>query len=225
MATGAYFEKFINPHGPVISHQNDGAATHEVIRCLVEIREGTIFRPNNMIKTIRTEPGSTIRHAHWYMEHFGTTDTRSPWYPFSTPTNSGGDEIDTFLNNIVVFEGDENPDFDSQSGGFPGTIDGNAWVGSVAEANIPRHQRRVCRHGENRPRSEQPTSPCRAPARRATSARRCQAASRTRSPIPVPNDDAGPFPFGFNPGANWPRPETLTFKLDELPSRWTSPGA
>jgi hypothetical protein len=38
------------------------------------------------------------------------------------------------------------------------------------------------------------------------------------------NDDAGPFPDGFDPGVDWPRPFAETYNIEDLPSRWTSPG-
>ena len=174
-----------------------------------------------LIKTIRTQPGSNVRYAHNYLEHFGTAGTRSPWYPFSTPANSGGDEIDTFVNNIVVFPGNVNPTL-PQSAGSPGNANGNAFVGPNSEPSIQGGAGVFAGTQKadldlNADFTLQASSP----------ARNIGVGLPSGFEDPLGgqnNDDAGPFPFNFSPGADWPRPAVLAFDLDSTPPRWTSPG-
>ena len=163
---------------------------------------------------------------HNYFEHFGTSGTRSPWYPFSTPDNiggSGGDEIDVFQNNIVVYPGDVSPGL-PQSAGSPGTVAGNAYVGPTAETSIQgpggihagTAKADLDLNPDFTPQAGSPVLGIGQPL-----------PAGPVDPITTPgaNDDAGPFPGGFSPGENWPRPKALTFKTDVLPDRWTSPGS
>jgi hypothetical protein len=217
-----FFNRFRNSHGPVISHQNVTAANHTVIRNIAEVTDSAITSHEFMIKTIRTNQGSTIRHAHWYMENNASASTRSPWYPFATPTatgrGSGGDEIDSFLNSIVVFEGDASPSL-PQAAGSPSDADGNAWVGPTAETSIQGDNGVHAGTSKadldmNADFTLQSSSPAKGIGQ--------SLPGGMFDPVTAGNKnaDAGPYFPGFVPGQDWPRPFDLTFKEDELPERW-----
>lgn len=221
----AYYNRIRNPHGPAFSHQNSGSATHDVIRNLIEITEPSVFRPEFFLKMIRTADGSTIRYAHNYFENFATAGTRSPWYPFATPTGtgvaSGGDEITHFVNNIVVFPGDVNPSL-PQAAGSPGTTNGNAYVGPNSESSIQGGSGIFSGTVKDSLDLNSEFVPQAGSA--LISAGVALPAGMTDPTTISGSRDIGVFEENENPGSNWPRSLGLEFNFD-LPSRWTSPGS
>lgn len=221
----AFFNRIRNPHGPVFSHQNSISAHHEVYRNLVEITEPSIFRPLRLIKMIRTADNSNIRYWQNYFEHFGTSDSRSIWYQFGTPDgtgfDSGGAQIELFINNVVVFPGG----ISSNSGGVPETLGDNAVIGpsstdfvqgtngfnaGTAKADlgiddnfVPQSGSALIGAGRDLPTLTPalPTDPTTIDGSR----------------------EIGVFESNEAPGADWPRAFGLLFD-QELPPRWTSPG-
>lgn len=217
-----FFCKAVNPHGPFTSHQNPVAAVHDTIRNVVQITEEAFFKPQFLIKSNQVAVGSNIRFAHNYFENFSTSGTRSPWYPFSTPANSGGDEIDHFVNNIVVFPGAISPSI-PQAGGSPGNANGNALVNDTSEIDLQGAGGVFAGTAKadmdvNSDFTLQSGSPARGIG--------VSLPAGMVDPITdgTAQDDAGAHLFGADIGPDWPRPNALSFNLATLPSRWTSPG-
>ncbi len=215
-----FFNRMRNIYGPAFSHQNEKPSINFVIRNVVEITEPAIFDPEFLIKTNGTDQGAIVRIAHNLLKMVATSGTRNIWTPFGQTGagTSGGQNITDFINNLVII-----PSVSSNSGGVPSNIAANAVVGDASadifigtggvdagavEADLDL----------NSDFTLQASSP----------ARGIGVALPGGFVDPIQsagaNDDAGPFPFGFDPGPDWPRPFTPTFSTD-LPPRWTSPGA
>jgi hypothetical protein len=160
---------------------------------------------------LQTGPAARIHHYHnlyLNLSDPGATN-QFVWYDFS---NGTGDRIRNFLNNIVIYPGA----FTAGSGPNPAVIQANAVVGPSAGAVSTLTANggvfagtSESDMGLNADLSLPATSP----------------AAGIGVPLPngfpdsqASNNDAGPFPVGFQVGENWPRETVTTFDL-------TPPGA
>lgn len=219
----SFYNRIRNNHGPIFSHQNETAATHDVYRNVVEITDPAIFRPENLFKMIRTHTGSTIRVWQNYFEMLATSGTRNIWYPFSTPTatnrGSGGAMLSLFINNIINMPGGVS----SNSGGVPDTVGNNVVVGPAStniylgtgSVNVGNVEANLLLDGEYVPQAGSP----------AIGAGRSLPGGLPTDPTTIDGSrESGAFESNEDPGPIFPRSFGLQFD-QTLPPRWTSPGA
>lgn len=198
---------------------------HYVYRNIFEITDQNIIHPPYHLKMINCPSTVDIFYYHNLMvnpstignDGFGNSHT--VWFPFGPPSGDA-DKIDRWFNNIV-FQADldtaqtnpitrENnvvasPANNSQSQTVQGS--GGTFAGTtLASLGLgPNQELLASSPAVNAGRSLPGGLPD----------------SRGGAGV---NDDCGPFPFGEDPGPDWPRAATREFTLT-LPVRWTSPGA
>lgn len=202
------------------SHQGDAINGRAfVYRNVFEWNDPDLAIPGNYsIKMIETPPTAEVYYYHnsWVID-YGRAFGRSfgIWADFGGP-RSNANEIEGFINNIVVFPNAPK----DKPGPNPTVIAGNAVVGSssssaqfltanggvfagTAKADL----------GLAPDYSLTESSPARGIGKALPhdfpDSRRGADAQR----------DAGAFPFGEKPGKDWPRPATLAFD-PRPPSRW-----
>ncbi|MGI9437053.1 MAG: hypothetical protein ACR2Q4_19855 [Geminicoccaceae bacterium] len=205
------------------SHQGKSIAGNVfVYRNLFEWNDPELAIPGNYsIKTISTPRTARVFYYHnsWLTDYGGNVGgSLGVWADFGGP-RSNADQIDCFVNNIVVM-----PEaLADGTGTNPKIIAGNAVVGPSTTAKFLTVNggvfagETVADMGLRPDGGLFPDSPARAIAR----------------PLPkgLPDSrqgpgakaDAGAFPFGETPGPDWPRPKSLAFNY-ALPGRWPSPG-
>lgn len=211
-----------------MSHQGDVVhEDHFVYRNVIEITDPDIVHPPFLIKSIKTPGTVDIHYYHNLMinpsdvGNDGFGDSHTVWFAFSGP-NGDADKIVDWRNNIVIFENDlDNTQTNPRASGRRNNV-------VVSPAN--NAQSRVVQ-GTNGV-----FAGTRAAAMNLGPNQQLLAGSPAigaGAPLPdgLPdsfgdpgvNADAGPFPNGFDPGPDWPRPARRVFSKEQ-PSRWTNPG-
>jgi hypothetical protein len=212
-----FLNKSLNPYGPTFSHQGTNmVGTQFVYRNVVRVTDPSISFPEFIIKTIFTPNTCTVHHYHNSYEHLGN-GTRMLWYDFS---NGTGNRI-SLRNNVIFFKNGISP-ATNVGGPNPTPIGGNLFIGPVANAQVQAGGGAyggVSKEaaGVNAEFTLQADSPARGLA--------IALPGSFPDVAGLSKADAGAFPFGFNPGSVWPRPNNLAFDTVNLPVRWTSPGA
>ena len=216
-----YNNLYRNNFGPIHSHTGSGMNGNQfVFRNIMEVTDGAVYRTEFVLKTIALAPNLSGHHFHnIYRITTPSPLTRFLWYDFS---NGNAQQIDNFLNNIVITD-DDVPNF---AGGDPVSRDGNAYAGPASNSTIQGTNGTFtgtteASMGLNADFTLQAASPARNLGQPLPAL--LQAADELAGGTAT-DDDAGPFPFGFLPGADWPRPASTAFNEDTLPARWTSPG-
>jgi hypothetical protein len=206
------------------SHQGgdiDGNAF--VYRNLFEWTDPGLAIPDNFsIKAIATPKAADVYYYHntWVIDYGASQGgALRVWADFGGANSTAG-EIEAFVNNVVVIP----HDLVDGSGPNPRIIASNAVVAaSPAAAGFLTANGGVFAGADsadmrlNPDRSLRADSPARALGQRLPT---LLPDSRTG---PDAYRDAGAFPFGERPGADWPRPRRIVFD-QRPPGRWTSPG-
>ena len=198
------------------SHQATTIGPNYVYRCIFENRDAR-FRHNTlyMLKMLKSASGLQLHHYHnLYINLSNAGNTNQfLWYDFS---NGTGNRIRNFINNIIIFP----RNFDTSGGPNPQTISNNAVVGPSAGAVSTLTPNGGVFAGTSE--SDMDLGP-----NLQLEASSPAVGIGTTLPGGFPdsrpgeNDDAGPFPLGVDPGANWPREQTRTFDLNP-PSQFES---
>ncbi|MEZ5935287.1 MAG: right-handed parallel beta-helix repeat-containing protein [Alphaproteobacteria bacterium] len=205
------------------SHQGrsiDGDAF--VYRNVFEWTDPALAIPHNFsIKMIASPAAADVYYYQntWVIDYGASYGgALGVWADFGGDSSAG--EIEAFINNVVVIP----HDLSDGRGLNPKIIASNAVVAaSPADAGFLTANGGVyagsdsADMGLNADRSLQEGSPARGIGQ--------------PLPTPLPDSrtdpdayrDAGAFPFGERPGADWPRPRRIVFD-DRPPARWTSPG-
>ncbi len=198
-----------------IAHQGgvDGDATgpHHVYRNVITVNDTTLAEPRWAIKMINTDTQTNLSGINYYHNYFkftrGNTLNASPndfcglWADDFSIYH--GDFIDIMRNNVAVYE----DGFDSGPGPNPVDIQDNALAAPSDNTTFQANGGfRVANEaaltlGSNR----QPL----------TGSPLIGAAGTLPGSLPDSTGrsqaDIGPFPFGFDPGEDWPRPRRQTF--------------
>ncbi len=215
--------RFINCYHDASHQGRDISGDAFFYRNLIERNDPSVAIPDNYsIKMIKTPKGADVYYYHntWIIDYGSPSGgTTNVWADFGGP-NSNANEIEDFVNNIVVIP----HDLTDAVGPNPVRIASNAVVApSASTAHFLTVNGGVYSGAETddmrleADRSLKPDSPAR-------SIGKVLPANLPDSRNgPDANNDVGAFPFGERPGSDWPRPVALIFD-ENLPSRWTSPG-
>lgn len=202
-----------------ISHQSaDLSGPAYAYRNLMRIADANA-RSAYFIKTLNTAAAAHLYHYQNTMINettFSLDDlgvNRWPWYGFS---NSTAEEIERFDNNVYVAPGATAPN----SGHLPQTRAGNAYASSITDATTFPGGSGNVRAGADLASMDLASDFSLNSGSPARSIGVALGNDTLGNPLPDSrsgagvNDDAGAFPFGETPGANWPRARITTFNDD-----------
>ncbi|MDH3661925.1 MAG: hypothetical protein OEU92_18165 [Alphaproteobacteria bacterium] len=210
--------RYINPFGPVHSHQGQGMKGDQfVFRNVMEVTDPSKYQQEFVIKMIKTPGSCKAHHFHNLYRLTKRSDPRFLWFAFS---NGTADRVINFRNNLIISDAN----IPNGAGPRPKKIEGNVYAGPSANSTVQGTGGGFAGSGQAAMGLKlnfalKPGSPAKNKGRNLPAFLNNADELIGGTPSTV---DAGPFPIDFDPGPDWPRPRKEAFNEDRLPARWRS---